>query len=92
MAFFSLVLVMLPFLAAIIGVVIIVYFLVGICILISGISGVVLNTLYTRKTGKKRKAVIRYINIGEIVVGIILMILPGAYSLITLIKLFFMGN
>lgn len=87
MAFFSLILVMLPFLAAIIGVVIIVYFLIGICILVSGITGVVLNILYARNTGRKRNAVIRYINIGEIVIGIILMILPAAYSLITIIKL-----
>lgn len=43
-----------PFLAAMIGFVVFTYFLIGVCVLISGFTGIALNKLYVQHTGKEK--------------------------------------
>ncbi|AEY65131.1 hypothetical protein Clo1100_0874 [Clostridium sp. BNL1100] len=69
-------LIFMPFIAAIIGIIIIFFFFIGICLIIMGSTGVAMNKIYLKQTKVKYSAINSSYNIISIILGIIILLFP----------------
>ena len=76
---FSIVLFALPFILAIIGVIIGLLFFIAVCLLIMGISGIIMNRIYASQANGGQIAVKGFYNICSVILGIFLIMLPLGY-------------
>lgn len=74
-------LIFLPFIAAIIGIIIGFICFIGICILIIGITGIVMNKIYMRQMKTKNIVSKPLLNASSIILGIVFILFPFGYVL-----------
>jgi len=72
---------LLPFLAAIIGIIIVFICFIGICLIIIGSTGVAMNKIYLKQMKINESVSKPLFNIISIILGIILLLLPLGYVL-----------
>nr|WP_242835235.1 hypothetical protein [Ruminiclostridium papyrosolvens] len=65
-----------PFIAAIIGIIIAFFFFIGVCLIIMGGTGVAMNKIYKKQTKVKYGALNSSCNIISIILGIIILLFP----------------
>ncbi len=65
-----------PFVAAIIGIIIAFFFFIGVCLIIMGGTGVAMNKIYKKQTKVKYGAFNSSSNIISIILGIIILLFP----------------
>ncbi len=78
----------LPFLAAIIGIIIVFICFIGICLIIMGSTGVAMNKIYLKQMNVKDSVSKPLFNITPIILGIIFILFPLGYVLYGLISSF----
>ncbi len=69
-------LIFMPFVAAIIGIIIAFFFFIGVCLIIMGGTGVAMNKIYLKQTKVKYGALNSSSNIVSIILGIIILLFP----------------
>ena len=69
-------LIFMPFVAAIIGIIIVFFFFIGVCLIIMGGTGVAMNKIYLKQTKVKYGALNSSSNIISIILGIIILLFP----------------
>lgn len=88
MGFLGFFLILLPLLAAIIGIIIALLFFIGACLLVIGVTGIMMNKIYMKQTQSSFVVSKRPYNVSSIVSGIVLMLLPAGYALYMFVSLF----
>ncbi len=78
-------LIFLPFIAAIIGIIIVFICFIGICLIIMGGTGVAMNKIYIKQMNTQNKVSKPIFNILSILIGIIFLLLPLGYVLFGII-------
>ncbi len=78
-------LIFMPFIAAIIGIIIVFFFFIGVCLIVMGGTGVAMNKIYLRQIKAKNSAINSFSNITSIILGIIILLLPLGYVLFGII-------
>ena len=81
-----------PFFAAVIGAIIALICLMGICLLIIGITGMIMNKMYKKQTNMDRVASKPLFNSGAIILGVMLMLFPFGYVLYEIVSLLMKGS
>lgn len=78
-------LIFLPFIGAIIGIVIAFICFIGICLIIIGGTGIAMNKIYFQQMKTKNSASKPLFNISSIILGIMFMLFPLGYVLFGII-------
>jgi hypothetical protein len=78
-------LIFLPFIAAIIGIIIAFICFIGICLIIMGGTGVAMNKIYSKQMKIKNSVSKPLFNITSIILGIIFILFPLGYVLFGII-------
>jgi uncharacterized membrane protein len=78
-------LIFLPFIAAIIGIIIVFICFIGICLIIIGGTGIAMNKIYLKQMKTKDSVSKPLFNISSIVLGIIFILFPLGYALFGII-------
>lgn len=87
MAGFSLILVMFPFLIGMIGVLVVIIGFLGICLMVGGISGFILNKLYSKEKGTKEVTVKNLWYYVTFALGLLVFVFPIAILIYNVIVL-----
>jgi len=74
-------LILLPFIAAIIGIIIVITCFIGICLIIIGGTGIAMNKLYLKQMKTKNNVSKPLFNTSSIILGIIFILFPLGYVL-----------
>ena len=69
-------LIFMPFIAAIIGIIIFFLLFIGVCLIIMGGTGVAMNKIYLKQVTVKNSALNSSCNIISIILGIIILLFP----------------
>ncbi len=77
---------LLPFLAAIIGIIIAFMCFIGICLIVMGGTGAAMNKIYLKQTKISNSASKPFFNIVSIILGIIFILFPLGYVLYGIIS------
>ncbi len=77
---------LLPFLAAIIGIIIAFMCFIGICLIVMGGTGAAMNKIYFKQTKISNSASKPFFNIVSIILGIIFILFPLGYVLYGIIS------
>ena len=76
----------LPFILAILGFMIAMFCFIGICLLVIGITGSIMNRIYIRQTKSERKVSKTLCNAGAVFFGIAFILFPFGYMLYGIIS------
>ncbi|SHI17960.1 hypothetical protein SAMN02745823_03073 [Sporobacter termitidis DSM 10068] len=76
----------LPFVAAIIGVIIAILGFIGICMVVIGGTGIAMDKIYIKQAQAKNSVPKAFHNTGSIILGAILILLPVGYVLYGIIS------
>lgn len=87
MAFMGILLVMFPFLAIMGAALLALLYFLAACLLLLGITGIVMNILYKKGTGTTATAAVPLCNAVAIVVGLVLALLPIAFALYNVVAI-----
>ncbi|SHJ27419.1 hypothetical protein SAMN02745163_01634 [Clostridium cavendishii DSM 21758] len=79
-------LILLPFIAAIIGIIIAFICFIGVCLIIIGGTGIAMNKIYLKQMKTKNNVSKPLFNITSIILGIIFILLPLGYALSKIIS------
>lgn len=74
-------LIFLPFIAAIIGIIIVLICFIGICLIIIGGTGIAMNKIYLKQMETKNSVSQSLFNMSSIILGIIFILFPLGYVL-----------
>ena len=74
-------LILLPYIAAIIGIIIVITCFIGICLIIIGGTGIAMNKLYLKQMKTKNNVSKPLFNTSSIILGIIFILFPLGYVL-----------
>ena len=80
----------LPFIAAIIGIIIAFIKFIGVCMLVIGITGIAMNKIYIRKMKTENCVSKPVLNVSSIILGLICILLPSGYILYEIIRSLFL--
>lgn len=75
----------LPFIAAIIGSIIVLISFIGICLITIGVTGVAMNKIYLKQMKTKKSVSKPLFNMSSIILGIIFVLFPLGYVLYEII-------
>lgn len=77
---------MFPFLAAVIGLVLFLFGLIGGCLVLGGISGMMINGLYRKETGSPNGIIKPAWNISMLITGTVILWIPVMVTLYQIIR------
>ncbi len=89
MAFIGIILMLFPFLAAIIGVLLVFLYFMAFCLVLIGVSGIVMNKLNTKQVGSVSPVVKPWLNNSAILAGVLIVLSPFGVILFKFISLLF---